>query len=133
MENGSARAHEPADICTVYDRPIAPDFDAVLLYDMPRTITDVQQQHFLALFERGVEVVVLHHALAGLQQWNAFEGITGLCMREEGDVRAEFETPEFCDPATPNNRGQLVWNRPEGGHRDARHIPKPSSSSARRR
>ena len=62
------RAHEPAETCTVYDRPVAPDFDAVLLYDMPRTITDMQQQHFLALFERGVGVVVLHHALAGLQQ-----------------------------------------------------------------
>src|SRR5216684_2074606 len=55
------RAHEPAETCTVYDRPVAPDFDAVLLYDMPRSITDVQQQHFLALFERGVGAVVLHH------------------------------------------------------------------------
>jgi hypothetical protein len=31
------RAHKPADTCTVYDGPIALDFDAVLLYDMPRT------------------------------------------------------------------------------------------------
>jgi len=79
------RAHEPADTCTVYDHPIAPDFDVVLLYDMPRNITEVQQQHFLALFERGVGVVVLHHALAGLQQWSAFEEITGLRMREKGE------------------------------------------------
>jgi len=79
------RAHEPAETCTVYDRPIAPDFDAVLLYDMPRTISDVQQQNFLALFERGVGVVVLHHALAGLQQWSTFEEITGLRMREKGE------------------------------------------------
>lgn len=79
------RAHEPAETCTVYDRPVAPDFDAVLLYDMPRSITDVQQQHFLALFERGVGAVVLHHALAGLQQWNTFEEITGLRMREKGE------------------------------------------------
>jgi type 1 glutamine amidotransferase len=80
-----ARAHDPADTCTVYDRPIAADFDAVLLYDMPRTITAVQQQNFLALFERGVGVVVLHHALAGLQQWTTFEEITGLRMREKGE------------------------------------------------
>src|SRR5260370_11422330 len=52
-----ARAHEPVETCMVYDRPIAPDFDALLLYDMPRTITDVQQQHFLALFERGAGVL----------------------------------------------------------------------------
>jgi hypothetical protein len=40
------RAHEPAETCTVYDRPVAPDFDAVLLYDMPRNITEMQQQQF---------------------------------------------------------------------------------------
>ena len=79
------RAHEPGDTCTVYDRPIALDFDAVLLYDMPRNITDVQQQHFLALFARGVGVVILHHALAALQQWSTFEEITGLRMREKGE------------------------------------------------
>jgi type 1 glutamine amidotransferase len=79
------RAHQPADTCTVYDHPIPSDFDVVLLYDMPRNITEAQQQNFLALFERGVGVVVLHHALAGLQQWSTFEEITGLRMREKGE------------------------------------------------
>jgi type 1 glutamine amidotransferase len=79
------RAHEPADTCTVYDHPIAPDFDVVLLYDMPRNITEAQQKNFLAVFERGVGVVILHHALAGLQQWSPFEEITGLRMREKGE------------------------------------------------
>jgi len=79
------RAHEPAGTCTVYDRPIAPDFEVVLLYDMPRNITEPQQRNFLALFERGVGVVVLHHALAALQQWSTFEEITGLRMREKGE------------------------------------------------
>ena len=79
------RAHEPADTCTVYDRPVAPDFDVVLLYDMPRNITETQQRNFLALFVRGVGVVVLHHALAALQQWSTFEEITGLRMREKGE------------------------------------------------
>ena len=79
------RAHEPADTCTVYDRPIAPDFDVVLLYDMPRNITEAQQQNFLALFEHGVGVIILHHALAGLQHWGTFEEITGLRMREKGE------------------------------------------------
>jgi type 1 glutamine amidotransferase len=79
------RAHQPATTCAVYDNPIASDFDAVLLYDMPRNITESQQRNFLALFERGVGVVVLHHALAGLQQWSTFEEITGLRMREKGE------------------------------------------------
>lgn len=79
------RSHQPATTCTAYDNPIAPDFGAVLLYDMPRSITEPQQRNFLALFERGVGVVVLHHALAGLQQWTTFEEITGLRMRQKGE------------------------------------------------
>lgn len=79
------RAHQPAGTASVYDVPIADDFDAVLLYDMPRSITPVQQQNFLALFERGVGVVVLHHALASYQQWSTFEEVTGLRMREKGE------------------------------------------------
>jgi uncharacterized protein len=79
------RTHEPADTCSVYDRPIAPDFDVVLLYDMPRNITETQQRHFLALFERGVGVVILHHALAALQQWGKFDEITGRRMRKKGE------------------------------------------------
>src|SRR5713226_1019099 len=72
------RAHEPAETCTVYDHLIASDFDAMLLYDMPRNITEAQQKNFLALFEKGAGVVVLHHALAAMQQWSPFEEITGL-------------------------------------------------------
>jgi hypothetical protein len=79
------RAHERDAAATAYDTPIPPDVDAVLLYDMPRSITQRQQQNFLALFERGAGVVVLHHALAGLQQWPTFEEITGLRMREKGE------------------------------------------------
>src|SRR5438309_12102754 len=40
---------------------------------------------YLTLFERGVGVVILHHALAALQQWATFEEITGLRMREKGE------------------------------------------------
>jgi type 1 glutamine amidotransferase len=79
------RAHQPATSCTAYDTPIPSQCEAVLLYDMPRSITEKQQRKFLGLFERGVGVVVLHHALAGLQQWNTFEEITGLRMRAKGE------------------------------------------------
>ena len=79
------RAHELPATCTAYDRPTAPNCEALLLYDMPKSITEPQQQNFLALFERGVGVVILHHALAGLQHWSEFEEITGLRMREKGE------------------------------------------------
>jgi hypothetical protein len=59
----------------------------VLLHDMPRNITEPQQQNLLAFFERGV--MVLHHALAGLQPWSTFEEISGLRKREKGEVAVD--------------------------------------------
>ena len=108
-------AHEPADTATVYDVPVAPHFDALLLYDMPRNITETQQRHFLALFERGVGVVVLHHALAGLQQWRTFEEITGLRMREKGEGG--------LPPYTYQHDVNFELQRVEGNHPVLKGIP----------
>ena len=43
--------------------------DVVVLYDMPKTITDEQKENFLALTKKGVGLVVLHHALVSYQHW----------------------------------------------------------------
>lgn len=51
--------------------------DVVVLYDMPKTITEAQKARFLALFEKGVGVLVLHHALVSYQQWDDYERIIG--------------------------------------------------------
>src|ERR1051325_1678339 len=48
---------------TAYERTDLLTCDAVVLYDMPKEITDSQKEHFVALFKRGVGLVVLHHAL----------------------------------------------------------------------
>src|SRR5688572_9268752 len=44
-----------------YDRDDLLNHDVVILYDMPKTITEPQKEKFLALFKKGVGVVVLHH------------------------------------------------------------------------
>lgn len=51
--------------------------DAVVLYDMPREIDDAQKARFLSLFERGVGLLVLHHALVSFQRWPEYERIIG--------------------------------------------------------
>jgi len=51
--------------------------DAVVLYDMPRDITNAQKARFLSLFERGIGVVALHHALVSFQLWPEYERIIG--------------------------------------------------------
>jgi type 1 glutamine amidotransferase len=48
-----------------------------VLYDMPKTITEQQKQNFLALFDKGTGLVVLHHALVSYQHWPEYEQIIG--------------------------------------------------------
>lgn len=62
---------------TAYERDDLASFDVVVLYDMPKEITDLQKARFLALFDKGVGLVVLHHALVSFQHWPVYERIIG--------------------------------------------------------
>jgi len=68
---------------TVYERDDLLSYDAVVLYDMPKTITDAQKAKFLSLFDRGVGLVVLHHAIVSYQHWPDYERIIGGRYPEE--------------------------------------------------
>ena len=70
------RAHSKGT-SDVYSQAIADDFDVVVLYDMPLKITEPQKKNFLALFEKGKGLVVLHHALVNYQDWPVFENLAG--------------------------------------------------------
>lgn len=62
---------------TAYERDDLLKQDVVVLYDMPMTITEPQKTAFLSLFDKGVGVVVLHHALVSFQDWPEYEQIIG--------------------------------------------------------
>lgn len=72
--NGTADAFDRADLY---------DFDAVVLYDMPKTISDSQKARFVGLTERGIGLVVLHHALVSYQHWPDYERVIGGRYPEE--------------------------------------------------
>ena len=61
----------------VYDRPDLFNYDVVVLYDSPVNITDVEKARFLALFEHGIGVVVLHHAYLSYPMWPEYGRIAG--------------------------------------------------------
>jgi type 1 glutamine amidotransferase len=67
---------------SVYDRDDLLSYDVVVLYDMPQNITGAQKAKFKALFDKGVGLVVLHHALVSYQNWPEYEQIIGGCYRE---------------------------------------------------
>ncbi len=60
-----------------YDRPDLFSYDVVLLYDSPTQITDQQKERFLKLFDKGIGVIVLHHAYLSYPMWGEYERIAG--------------------------------------------------------
>lgn len=62
---------------TVYEREDLLSYDVLVLYDMPKNITENQRSKFLSLLDRGTGLVVLHHALVSFQKWPDYEGIIG--------------------------------------------------------
>ena len=71
------KAEHGKDSATAWERDDLLTYDAVVLYDMPSRITDAQKARFLSLFEKGVGLVVLHHALVSYQDWPEYERIIG--------------------------------------------------------
>jgi len=78
----TAAAHAKTN-ATVYERDDLLTHDVVVLYDMPKTITEAQKARFLSLLDRGTGLVVLHHALVSYQHWPEYERIIGGRYPEE--------------------------------------------------
>jgi len=52
-------------------------FDAVVFYDMPKTITDEEKKSYYRLLSAGKGLLFLHHAICAYQDWPEFESIVG--------------------------------------------------------
>jgi len=83
LEITFTRAAHAKTNATVFERDDLLTFDVVVLYDMPKNITEVQKAKFLSLFDRGIGLVVLHHALVSYQHWPDYERIIGGRYPEE--------------------------------------------------
>lgn len=62
---------------SAFDRDDLLTYDVVVLYDMQKKITDEQKAKFLSLFDKGIGLVVLHHAIVSYQSWPDYERIIG--------------------------------------------------------
>jgi len=52
-------------------------FDAVVFYDMPKTITDEEKKSYYRLLSAGKGLLFLHHAICAYQEWPEFKSIIG--------------------------------------------------------
>lgn len=79
---------------TAYDAPDLLSCDCLVLYDMVQNITDTQKQRLLSVLDKGIGLVVLHHALVSYQGWPEFEKIVGGTYPEPQDKKGAV-TPEL--------------------------------------
>jgi len=79
---------------TAYDHEDLLSYDCLVLYDMVQNITDAQKARFLSLFDKGVGLVVTHHALVSYQAWPEFERVIGGTYPEPQDKKGKV-TPEL--------------------------------------
>ena len=52
-------------------------FDAVVFYDMPKTIADNEKDSYYRLLKAGKGLLFLHHSICAYQDWPEFERIVG--------------------------------------------------------
>ena len=53
-------------------------YDVLVLYNLTQKISEKRQQNFLKLLDKGVGVVVLHHAIASYSDWPEYRKIIGV-------------------------------------------------------
>ncbi len=53
------------------------DYDVIVFYDMVKGLSPAQQQGLIALLDRGIGVVSLHHNLSGNLEWAEYHKIIG--------------------------------------------------------
>lgn len=53
-------------------------YQAMVLYNYEKKLSEAQQANFLALMDRGVGLVILHHAIYGYRSWPEWQKIVGV-------------------------------------------------------
>ena len=70
-------AAEQQKAAEAYDREDLYSYNVVVLYDAPMNITEAQKARFVALFDKGIGVVIVHHAYLSYPMWSEYGRIAG--------------------------------------------------------
>ena len=110
-------------------------YDVVVLYNMTQKISEKRRQNFLGLLDRGVGLVVLHHAFAAFQDWPEFEKIIGTryylketvvdgVKRLQGAYRHDVDFAIHVeDPEHPITKGLADFEVRDEGYRNLTYAP----------
>ncbi len=78
-------------------------YQAVVLYNYQKKLSQKQQANFLALMDRGVGLVILHHAIYGYRPWPEFQkivGVTSWLSHTQEDVSMKIHVADRQHPIT---------------------------------
>jgi type 1 glutamine amidotransferase len=70
-------------------------YDVIVLYNFNRKISDKQAENFVKLLDKGVGLVILHHAIAAYQNWPEYRKILGAryYLKDETDAAGVTHKP----------------------------------------
>lgn len=81
-------------------------YDAILLYNYQKILSPKQRENFLTLMDRGVGLVVLHHAIYGYRRdWPEYQKIVGVTSWLTGSKDGVDLTIHVADPKHPITKG----------------------------
>ncbi|MHC4249175.1 MAG: ThuA domain-containing protein [Planctomycetota bacterium] len=88
-DDAEVKIHHPGkkSSSTVFDDISGWKYDVIVLYNFRQKMSGKQRANFLALLERGVGLISMHHAIAAYPEWREYEGIIGATYVLKEQVR----------------------------------------------
>jgi type 1 glutamine amidotransferase len=63
--------------CTYFDDTSQWDYDVIVFYNFRNSLSSKGQENLLKLCDKGIGMVILHHAIAGFPEWSMWPKIVG--------------------------------------------------------
>jgi len=71
-------------------------YDVIILYNFNRKISEKQAENFIKLLDKGVGLVILHHAIAAYQNWPEYRKILGARYYLKDETDSAGVTHKTC-------------------------------------
>lgn len=94
-------------------------YDAIVLYNYMKRPSEKQRENFLTLLDRGVGLVILHHAIYGYRPWPEFQKIVGVTSWLSGakdDVEFKIHIEDSRHPITQGLSDFVIRDEVYQGH-----------------
>lgn len=82
------------DHSEIFEDITALNYDVIVLYNMTQKISERRRANFVALMERGVGLVALHHSICAFQEWPEYNRIIGARYFQNAETLDGKEYPK---------------------------------------